>query len=266
MLLSDNEIKQRRLIDVPTEHNFRATSYDITVGRIVTSTGDEVDKVVIPPSGVVHVISRERIILPRNITSLAMVKTDLCNKGILALNIGIVGPGYDGLLSSALLNFSKSDFYLEKDDVFLRLIFQECYVSPRENWPARVPEETYIRDHKKRAINFSDKFLNVESIATEASKKSFGEFKEQAFKTVPLMVFVLGVLTFLLTFGVNYANRYIWSTDDVRKENVKAELLRELGAARESELESKLKDLEQKIDRLNGEQLRQTAASSPKQP
>ena len=121
MLLSDREIKQRKLIDVPTEKNFRATSYDVTVGKIITVEGKEVDDLVLQPSGVVQVVSRERIALPHDITSLAMVKTDLCNRGILALNIGIAGPGYSGHLSSPLLNFSKTDFYLTKDEVFFEL-------------------------------------------------------------------------------------------------------------------------------------------------
>lgn len=266
MLLSDREIKQRKLIDVPTEKNFRATSYDVTVGKIITVEGKEVEDLVLRPSGVVQVISSERITLPHDITSLAMVKTDLCNKGILALNIGIAGPGYSGHLSSPLLNFSKTDFYLTKDEVFLRLVFQECYVSPRQKFSDLISDEDYIATRKKQAINFSDKFLNVEAIATEAGKKTFGDFKDQAFKMVPILIGSLAVVTFLLTFGVNYANRSIWSSDDIKKENIKAELLREVGAARESGLESKMQELERRIQKLNDDQEQRTneAAKSKK--
>ncbi|MGZ8845982.1 MAG: dCTP deaminase domain-containing protein [Pyrinomonadaceae bacterium] len=254
MLLSDREIRERKLIDIPTEKNFRATSYDLSVGKIITVEGKEVEDLVLRPSGVVQVISSERITLPPDITSLAMVKTDLCNKGILALNIGIAGPGYSGHLSSPLLNFSKTDFYLTKDEVFLRLVFQECYISPRQRSSDPLSDQDYIATRKKQAVNFSDKFLNVEAIATEAGNKTFGDFKREAFKMVPLLIGGLAVLTFLLTFGANYANRAIWSSDDIRKENIKADLLREIGAARESGLESKMLDLERRIQKLNLEQ------------
>ena len=59
-----------------------------------------------PPQGIVQVVSSERVKVPSTITGLATVKTSLCNEGLLALNIGIIDPGYEGAISSFLLNFS----------------------------------------------------------------------------------------------------------------------------------------------------------------
>ncbi len=75
------------------------------------------------------------------------------------------------------------------------------------------------------------------------------------------------MLTFLLTFGVNYANRSVWSSDDIKRENIKADLLREIGAARETGLESKMQELERRIEKLNADQeQRANEAAKSKKP
>lgn len=253
MLLSDREIKQGKLVRQSEERNFRATSYDLRVGNILTVVGEEVNEFTLEPSGVAEVVSRERIVLPKDVTALAMVKTDLCNKGILALNIGIVGPGYDGYLSTTLLNFSKREFRLTKDEVFLRLVFQECYISPREKWPAAKSHEDYLRDKKMDVVNFSSKFLNLDEIVKEISKPILGDFRDQALKFVTVLVLTLSVLTFFLTIGVNFANRIVW-TEDTKKESIKSEILKELAVSREGDLRLKIKELEQTIERVKAAQ------------
>jgi dUTPase len=261
MILSDKQIKDKRLIEDPVEKNFRATSYDLSVGKILTVDGAEVDEWKLEPSGVIEVISRERVIMPKDITGLGMVKTDLCNKGILALNIGIVGPGYEGCLSSILLNFSKREFLLTKNEVFLRLVFQECYLSPREKFSDLISDEDYVKNRKREVINFSSKFLNLQANVEEITKPVLDKFKTRALGTVTFLAFTLAFITFLLTVGVNFANRQVWSREYIERENIKAEILKEIGASREDALDSKIKELERKIDELKTTQSRGVAGS-----
>jgi dUTPase len=250
MLLSDDRIKSQNLVHNYIDRNFRATSYDLTIGEILGVDATEKKQLILPPSGVAEVISRERITLPRDITGLAMVKTDLCNRGILALNIGIIGPGYDGHLSSTLLNFSKTDFLLAPNEVFLRLIFQECYVSSRLQWPKPTIYEEYVAAKKKNLVNFSEKFLNLDTIIKDISTPIWKNLRNQALAVVPLFVLGLALITFLLTVTVNYANRYVWSADDVKKQNVKQEILKDIDRTRQDSLELKILKLEQDLQTL----------------
>ncbi|HEY6231474.1 MAG TPA: hypothetical protein VIW64_09420 [Pyrinomonadaceae bacterium] len=249
MLLSDDEIKRQHLVEDFLEHNFRPGGYDIRVGRIVTVKGDEVDQLTLPPSGVVKVISRENINMPRNIAALAMIKTGLCDRGILALNTGIAGPGYDGHLSTTLLNFSNKDFLLTKDEVFLRLVFHECYMSTRKDWPKPIASEDYLRDKKKEVINFSNKFLNLESALEDAAKPVFAKFRTQALVLAPLLALMLAAFAFAVTLGVNYSNRGVWS-----KEDLKGEILREVVSTKNSKVDSHIEELENEIQELKKSQ------------
>ena len=138
MLLSDKEIKAKNLVENPIDEHFRAASYDLSVGKIISVEGKEVSEFRLKPPGIVEIISHEKVKLPKDVVGYAMVKTSLCNEGILALNIGVVDPGYQGYLSTTLLNFGNKEFLLNINDVFLRLTFLECYSSPRSNWPSPV--------------------------------------------------------------------------------------------------------------------------------
>lgn len=123
MILSDKEIKEEKLILDEDESNYRATSYDVSIGKIITTEGKVEEEFIIKPQGIVEVISKERVKLPKYITGYAMVKTSLCNEGILPLNIGIIDPGWEGPLSATLLNFSKKEFRLGKGKIFYGLPF-----------------------------------------------------------------------------------------------------------------------------------------------
>jgi deoxycytidine triphosphate deaminase len=150
MLLSCDQIRQRNIVSDGVEDSFRFNSYDLTVGAIIQASGDEVEDHLLKPQGIIEVISRERICLPEDIVGYALVKTKLCNLGILPLNIGIIDSGYQGYLSAMLLNFSNEDFRIDKGDVFLRLTFQECHVASNFQTSEGQPYDKYKCDKKKK--------------------------------------------------------------------------------------------------------------------
>jgi deoxycytidine triphosphate deaminase len=221
MLLSDQEIKNRRLVENRIEAHFRAASYDLSVGTIISVEGKEEEgEYWLKPQGIVEIISRERVKLPKDVVGYVMVKTSLCNQGILALNIGIVDPGYEGFLSTTLLNFGKNKFLLRINDVFLRLTFLDCYISPRSNRPSPVGYRDYVRGKREKMENFPETFLNLEATVQEASEPLFEDLKKKLIFWVPVGAFALALFAFLVTLGVNYTSRNIWS-----REQLKAELL-----------------------------------------
>src|SRR5437016_3550796 len=108
----------------------KGTSYDVRVGKIIWRDEKEVSesdsRFLLKPQGVAEVVSLERLTLPTNVVGFASVKTALCDEGIMALNIGLVDPGYTGPLSTTLVNFSNRPYNIQRGDVMLRLTFFRC--------------------------------------------------------------------------------------------------------------------------------------------
>src|SRR5579864_1733127 len=110
-LLSGEEIGSLGLVENSTTDLFRASTYDLSVGDIIAAGPVSGNKeYVLPPGGTVRVISKETLKLPDFITGHALLKNELCRKGILALNIGVIDPGFEGPISSTLINFGRSNF------------------------------------------------------------------------------------------------------------------------------------------------------------
>src|SRR5205823_6558568 len=103
-LLSGEDIKSLNLIQDSTNDNlYRASTYDLSIGEIIPSgywSGGSEYK--LPSGGTVRVVSKESLKLPNDITGHALLKNELCRKGVLAINIGVIDPGFEGPLSSIL--------------------------------------------------------------------------------------------------------------------------------------------------------------------
>jgi hypothetical protein len=205
-LLNGQEIKDGNFIVDPTDKGFRSASYDIRIGKVIGPDGLLLDSYNLPPQGIVEVVSLERIRLPLEISGYALVKTGLCNEGLLALNIGIIDPGYDGLLSSALVNFSKKDRLLIAGETFLRLTFHRVAASEGAKLPVPMAVEDYVSDKRRKVVeNFSKHFLNVPDLVRESTDESVKKLRNTFFWGVPLMAFGLAVLTFMMNYGVIWA-------------------------------------------------------------
>ena len=84
----------------------RASSFDLTIGAIFNHRGQRIEgSYLLEPGQMVQVVSQEVFSLPRNITGHVTYKTSLTKKGIWALTVGIVDPGWKGPVATTLLNF-----------------------------------------------------------------------------------------------------------------------------------------------------------------
>ena len=54
----------------------------------------------------VWVLSKEEFNLPNTVTGIATLRTTYTKQGILALNVGIIDPNFEGPISTVLINFS----------------------------------------------------------------------------------------------------------------------------------------------------------------
>lgn len=262
MVLSQQSIKSSNIIQSAQASNFRAGSYDLSIRDLITHEGKIVDEFVLPPQGVVKVTSEERIILPSNIIGYVLVKTKLCNEGVLALNIGIVDPGFDGPLQSTLINFGKSNVRLRSGDVFSRITFHALDTSECSDFKKIQPinheslRRSVIGDIDKY---LSSTFLDIEKTSEKAAEKAFGDFRSSMFKVLPLIALSVAILTFLLNFG----NMWMLYSYLKPQDAARHEILMEKIEAQIKELKVENAELSRK---LAAEQQRQAAKLTAARP
>jgi len=222
MQLRGPTIKKRVEIQGIAPERVRRASYEVAVGSIIDPSKGFLKEgsVQIPErGGVVKVISSEILKVPKNLAGYASVKTSLSNKSVLALNIGIVDPGWEGPLSAALVNFGKIPVEIKVGDAFLHVTFHELDAGGddqsawEEEWSHEEPgpwnkdrEANYrrLRELEAKAHlggSFMDVHRLVDEIADKKMAELFGKLKDRGFQILTWFVPLLAVIVFFLTIG-----------------------------------------------------------------
>jgi dUTPase len=245
-LLNGQQIKDIGLIGDATETSFRAAGYDVRVGKLISKDGELVDSYIIPAGGVVEVVSEEHVTIPGDISGYAFVKTSLCNEGVLALNIGIIDPGYAGKLSSALVNFGQGPRLISAGDVFLRLTFHK--IDNTGKAPGSWGDIEYIKDKKQKVLtNFSSgSFLNIDELVDRATTATIQKWRTQVFIWIPAVAIGLALITFLLNFGALWSIQRVFQPSD----NARAEIFREDLDRKNTDLDGLRKVIDGRIGEL----------------
>jgi deoxycytidine triphosphate deaminase len=225
-MLSGDEIESLGLIDNADPDCFRAASYDVRIGNVIKPDGKINDSYLLPPQGIAEVVSAEIINLPNDISGIAIVKTSLCNEGILLLNIGIVDPGYNGRLSGFLVNFGRNQRILRKNEIFLRLTFQRIEGGLSRSKTISTDDAKYLFD---KTINIQEKFgaefLDITAVTREFTKTLFDEYKVKILSFVAAAAMFLALMTFLLNFGnLILVQRFLQPSDVTRAEIINSHL------------------------------------------
>lgn len=217
----------------------QGSSIDLTIGHIFDDQGNEVQGIfVLKPGEIVQVASAETFSLPANVTGHVTYKTSLTQDGIWALTVGIVDPGWDGPISTTLLNFGVSQYPISAGDAFLRVtLFEHEAVSEGKLRKAK-PRATYLNEVKKRAATrFSKTFLNRDAIATSAAEHVMERIQSKALGWIVVVALVFTVAQLAVSFAsIKYSTA----------ENVKAQISRD----EVQKLEDAVKALNAKIDSL----------------
>ncbi|MFX1735398.1 hypothetical protein PXJ20_02110 [Paraburkholderia sp. A1RI_3L] len=169
MLLDKNAITQNNIVSNPSVASQRETTYDATVGEILFK-GQVLpgQSHILEPRGVVWVISAEQFTLPLTVTGLATLKTTWTHEGVLALNVGVIDPGWTGPVATALVNFSKRPFIVRKGDPFFRILFHE-HAQAATSAHSPASRDTYVKGICEKSLKFSDTFLDMTSLASEVA-------------------------------------------------------------------------------------------------
>jgi dUTPase len=169
MILTAAQIASQNLVRGGTD-NPRATTYDATVGLIIQSgKALTADTFTLPPRGIVWVVSKERFHLPDTVTGLATLRTTWTHQGVLALNVGIIDPGWEGPLATALVNLSNSDFDISVGDSFFRVLFNEHQATLAK--VVQKTDEQYRQDILGHSRAYGKTFLAMDTLVSEVSDK-----------------------------------------------------------------------------------------------
>jgi deoxycytidine triphosphate deaminase len=239
MVLSRSQIAARNLVFNAKPAGWRDTSYDATVGRIITE-GNVLDVAhfMLPKRGIIWVVSHEEFHLPDDVTGLATLRTSWSHDGILALNVGVIDPGYEGPLSTALINFSDKDFIVRVGDPFFRVIFNRHRRTGAAK--SKTGADEYTRRTADKSARTSNTFLNMRSLSRDVIDEmlTFPRWTYNITKWGTIIAFAALLLAIIAVFlPVTYGISSEWAT---RKEQV-------------DQLRKDVDTLKQENSRLSGE-------------
>lgn len=227
-LLTAERVLELGIVAPNNKDAVRPTTIDATIGKIVTKKGEIKEETAnIPPRGIAWVMSEERFKLPNNVTGISTLRTTWTRRGILTLTVGIVDPGYDGFLGTAIINFSKNDFALTKGDTFFRTAFfqhaETSGISRHEN------EKDYTKGVIQDSAAFSNSFLTIDSLAGELAPKLFG---------LPRIGLAIAIVAIVLTLFSLVVPPALGLWHEVTVKNTKIELLQSDVQSLEAEISS----------------------------
>ena len=252
-MLKGEDIKAASFIKGMNDACIRSASYDLQVGQILTSDGKTHQSHILKKQGLIKVISLERVELPSNICGTVLIKTSLSDRGVLALNIGIIDPSYKGKISSYLVNFSDDNQPINFGDQFLRVTFVKIDGKSEFDRPFEISDENYwSRNQHSMVTGFSDTFLNYEKIMKDFVDESLGRYRNSFLAYVSTGAFVLALLVLFLNFGnVIFARRWLdpqTSLKEIAKKEISAE--QKILNEENYRLRDNLRELEARLERL----------------
>lgn len=201
-LLAAEELQKERFFREGDPRK-RASSFDLTVGSIFNDDGQEIEgSYVLQPNEMVQVTSAEVFDLPNDVTAHVSYKTSMTHKGIWALTVGVVDPGWDCPVSTTLFNFSKVPFPISKGDAFLRVsLFKHLPVPGEELQKGPNVQDYNSRVRRTAVTTFGRQFLNADRVAEDAGKVAMSRMRNSALTWVALIAFIFTVLQLLITWG-----------------------------------------------------------------
>lgn len=251
-LLSGEEISSLGLVENSTDDNlFRASTYDLSIGEIIPAgsvSGGAAFS--LPPGGTVRVVSRELLKLPNYITGHALLKNELCRRGILAINIGVIDPAFEGPISSILINFGQTNFVVKQGDPFLRISFHRCPPSSKAK-PVKYDRQQYIALAKTEVDAYmAPTFLNMEATAAKAAESAFVSFKNGLVIWATLVAVLLAGIAIFAPLGASFVDRRLAIHEQRDRQLEQLQLEQTVEKKLEERYETRLKALSDQVEEL----------------
>jgi deoxycytidine triphosphate deaminase len=185
-------VVQNIFTDVAQDH-VRPASYDLSVGKVFIEGKEQPEVVVIQPQQILIIESNERVAIPVGKVGYAMPKTSLCNEGVLALNTGLVDPGYEGPLSTIAINFSRRPIRLRRGDRFLRVVVHRLEGQEADRRDGTVPSPQ-DRDEARRSLDYPPTFLDVPGQTDKLIREVSADVVDKQRNSIVLLISAVGFL------------------------------------------------------------------------
>jgi dUTPase len=193
----------RKIFSKSVSHRHKApVSISQLAASSTTKEGRKVEgPFTIKPGYMVQVVSSEVFSLSDRHTGHVTYKTTLTKKGIWALTVGIVDPGWDGPVATTLLNFSGVNYAISDGDPFLRVSLFEHDPVPSNKLRKAPPLDHYLKDIRKTAASiFPPTFLDSEKISEVAGAKVLERIRKEALVWVAAIAVLFTVLQWVNAF------------------------------------------------------------------
>jgi deoxycytidine triphosphate deaminase len=182
MQIRGQEAVNLHLVENAQNRHVRDASYDLSVEMVIVNGQSQTLPFTLKPQHMCTIVSKERVCIKEGFVAFAQPKTDLCQRGLLALSTGIIDLGYNGKLSTTAINFSQGSIELRSDDAFLRVTFHQ--VKPNTGLPpietTAVSDINYISKKLDDSKLYPQTFLDI--------PKHLRDFSHELFKDVLSLV------------------------------------------------------------------------------
>lgn len=249
----------------PAEYN-KNSSVDITIGEVIYKDKREGINsglgTTLKPQQSLVIISDEIISVPNDHVAYVFLKNRLSQRGLLALNTGIIDSGYVGPISTVIINFSNEDAVIplgktkEKKE-FFRVVFHKIDPNSNQISGQSIPSISFNQqqydDYKSDKIetlkNLPKTFLEPRVLKDQIRDEIYSKISEFSLIKVGLMIAVIGLFFTLTSMGRDFW--FGWQYDI--KNNI----------ATQEKNELKIDNLNSDIDKLK-EQVHKLEISSNK--
>lgn len=232
MMLTESDISKETIVIDPRSQGQRPSTYDATVGAIIQQGREIKGKCFqLPPRGIVWVVSNEIFSLPDSATGLATLRTTWTHDGVLALNVGVVDPLWQGPLAAAIVNFGNTPFEVRRGDPFLRIMFHRH--AKVQCVPVAKSKETYKKEILAKSKIYSSTFLNMDSLVPEVAQKVLSMPKWVSFLTI--LGLVLAVLAIFAPISWSVFSDYRSGQERIARLESEVGALRNLAFPRDRE-------------------------------
>lgn len=247
------KINVDRLIDHYDPRCIKNCSYKVRIGKLIKpETGDIIDfqssqSFCLEPSEIILFESIEKINLPYNITASYSALYSVSSEGILLINSSMIEPGYSGLLSGVLLNFSSKKFVITKGCKIAKLNFFQTDEDNNANCISEtIIDNDYLHGLINKSVNYHKTFLNISGIENNIESNISKKVKRSI---------VLGgvIITFLIVFATlePLFSRWIWEMTGLPTKSEQIEIEKNLIEIKKwQEKNSELKKMQNQIDSL----------------
>lgn len=215
-MIVGKEILDRGLIQGGSAANLKHSSYDLTVGEIVpigkaavkARQKESPKTYYLESREMVWILSKEEFRMPKNVTSLATLRTTFTKNGILALNVGIVDPFFEGPISTALINFSDRPRRIDVGEKFFRVVFFE-HNDVTEFHKDHESKERVSYTKELENVSYSDfskSFLNIPSFDDDFYYRKFWNivyygFTKRFYIFWPIAIAIIIIFWYLIDLG-----------------------------------------------------------------